>query len=308
MQNSKGLQVTPKLLVILISSGENELSECKAAIDEQNDINFEVFHIKDKSNKEAHEICYNTIMANSDSFTHFVKVDADMVFISNTKLSEMIKVFLSDPDLDHAAFSVFDWASQKAIIGMNVFSNRCYWINFDDNLFVDPLPSFPGKRKLFWSGVAPVALHSSNPSIKQAIQFGCHRALKILQRDRRIPNLNRANFQFDLMYQVYQQFLLEPDEKRIAVLFGVESVFSREHLKVLDSKDNPLFIQLTREFDETSQDTLKENINNTWGIQKTRINFFFNFMKMKLWMRFVFFKAIQKLNNMIIRNHASMDK
>ena len=165
-----------KVLILLLSSGENELEDSKLSIQNQKNIDFDVLHIKDLPNKEAHVKLYRTIEENIDQYSLFLKVDADMVFADDFKLEEIAKCFNEDKELDHIAFSVFDWYSQKAIIGMHAFSNRCFWPKFDDLLFVDPSPSYPGKSKIVWESPAPVAYHSPNPSIIESIQFGFHRA------------------------------------------------------------------------------------------------------------------------------------
>lgn len=276
-----------------MSSGENELNECKKAISGQVSINFDVFHIKDLSNKEAHQLCYSTIMNKKDKYSYFVKVDADMVFTSNTKLEEIINVFKNNPNLDHASFSVLDWASQKAIIGMHAFTNRCYWSKVVDNLFVDPSPSYPGEGKIIWENPAPVAWHSPNPSIKQSIQFGYHRTLKILQKEKKIPNLSRSNFQYDLMYQVYQQSLLDSDNRRLATLFGVDAALHSSRMKFLDSKENPVFDKLEEVFLKKDCDKLKIRFDKIWGMSKFKTEFFFSFLKFKIWIRY-FIGAINK--------------
>lgn len=285
----------PKILVILMSSGENELQLCEDSINRQQEVNFDVFHIKDKSNKEAHEICYSKIMEKKSEYTHFIKIDADMVFFSNTKLVEMLSFFESKPDLDHVVFSVLDWASQKVIIGMHMFSNRCDWNNLTDPLFVDPSPSYPGKGEIVWRAPAPVAWHSPDPSIKQSIQFGCHRAMKIIQKDRKIPNLEKSNFQYDLMYQVYLQSLLDNDERRLAILFGVYSTLKKGGLKIFDKKTNSYFDGLVSEFNSMDKVKLKHNFDKIWGGRGFKTNYFFTPVKFFIWCRFLFYKINKKI-------------
>jgi hypothetical protein len=281
-----------KVLILLLSSGENELEDCKLSIKNQKNVDFDIFHIKDLPNKEAHLKLYKTIEENIDYYSIFVKVDADMVFLDDYKLYEIIKCFTKDDELDHIAFSVFDWYSQKAIIGMNAFSNRCFWPKFDDLLFVDPLPCYPGKSKIVWNSPAPVALHSPNPSIIESIQFGFHRGKKIVQYDRRIPVINRSNFQYNLMYQVYAQMLLDSDERRLAVLYGLKYAISNKRDKVLHAKNAPLFYELLDDFNKLNKLNLKAEIIKDWtGPYRSS---FFSFLKFKVWLRYIFWGFVRK--------------
>ena len=159
-------------------------------------------------------------MRNVSNYELFVKIDGDMVLKSNTVLSEMVDYFVANPSLDHAVFSVLDWFSQSALMGLHVFSNRCDWPSLDDDLFVDPTPVFPGDEKLVWTDPSPVAWHASNPSNEQSFRFGYHRYLKILQRGTSRPSFRRAEFHYDLLTLVYKQLKLDPDPRRIIALYG----------------------------------------------------------------------------------------
>jgi len=284
-----------KALLIVMSSGENELSLCLDSISSQVGVNFDVYHIENKPNKEAHEECYKKIMTDSGLYDYFIKVDADMVFINDTKLKEVIQFMYEDRSLDHAAFSVLDWASQKLIIGMHVFSNRCKWEASGDLLFVDPSPCFPGKEAIVWGGPSPVALHSPNPSIKQAIQFGCHRALKILQKDRELPDLDRSSFQYDLMHQIYKQLLVDYDVRRLAILYGVMKTLKRTSFFVIDSKNHVIFSEMEKDFLRGDNMEILNRVNSFFGGGRMKVSFFFSFTKFCIWRRFFFIKIFKKV-------------
>lgn len=281
-----------KVLIVLMSSGENELDACKESLFLQEGLSFDFFHIEDRPNKEAHHLCYKKIMQEKDNYSYFLKLDGDMVFAGKDKLRKMIDMLLTRPDIDHASFSVLDWASQKSIIGMHVFSGRCQWQLSEDEVFVDPSPKYPGKKIIVWNSPAPVAWHSPEPDIKQAIQFGCHRALKIVQRDRKLPSLARSSFQFNLMEEVFQQYCIEKDIKRLAVLFGVEKVFRHSGFTVLHSKQSSVFDDLVLEFENAEARELEKKIQSRWGANLGNPNFFFSSVKFKLWLRAFFFRVL----------------
>ncbi|OOE39314.1 hypothetical protein BZG00_10515 [Salinivibrio kushneri] len=282
-----------KVLVIIMSAGENELEDVQHAIDNQVNVDFDVVHIKNLPNKKAHIRLYKTIEDNSDNYQYFVKVDGDMVINSTKTLSEMIQIFEDDLELDHVAFSVLDWCSQKAIIGMHVFSNRCRWPDLNDNLFVDPSPVYPGRSRIVWDKPAPVAVHSPNPSILQAIQFGYHRGMKIVQRDRRIPCVSRAIFQYDLMYQVYRQLCLQNDLVRLAVMFGLEAAIKSKKESRFESKDHKVFLNLLSEFEPMDKNALRVEIDKRWqGPWQAQ---FFSPVKFSIWFRFVLFSIVKKI-------------
>ncbi len=209
-----------KVLVLSVSSGENEAQTSLSLINDQLGVEFEVYVIEGLSQQQAHTKLYRTIMANSEKFQWFVKVDGDMVFQSPDLLAKMISLMSSDTNIDHGVFSVMDWYTQKAIMGMHVFSGRCHWPDLNDPLFTDPSPEYPGIQKLFWESPSPVALHSPDPGLMQAFQFGFHRCLKIVQKDRYCPNVQQALFQFNLIKNLYEQNIINPDVRRKAALFG----------------------------------------------------------------------------------------
>lgn len=225
------------ILVISVSSGENELDKSLESIRAQEGVEFDLKEIRDLGNVEAHELLYSTIMSNSEYYSYSVKVDGDMVFARKTSLSEMINLMQNDVDTDHGVFSVLDWYSQKAIMGMHVFSSRCTWTR-RDHLFTDSNTIFPGSRMLVWGSPSPVAHHSPNPSLMQAFQFGFHRCLKILQRDRFCPKVSQSQFQFNLLKNVYEQYQISGDLRRKAALYGACEAANRRSAKNFVSRDD----------------------------------------------------------------------
>lgn len=283
-----------KMLVIVLSSGENETEACIDSLMSQQGVSFDIFRIKDMPNKAAHEELYKKIEIESVSYDIFLKVDADMVFLSGDKISKMSEYFRANRALDHAAFAVLDWYSQKAIIGMHMFSNRCRWPRLSDPLFVDPTPVFPGKSELVWELPSPVAYHSPNPSTAQAIQFGYHRALKIIQRNRSAINIERSIFHYDLMKQVYAQAKISPDCRRSAALFGAEIAFSTKNEIFPDRRDAQVE-KLIDEYDALSNREVDRIVGKRWGGGRLSFRSWFDTVFLKVWLRYFVSRIRRKI-------------
>ncbi|WP_143959159.1 hypothetical protein [Litoribacter populi] len=282
-----------KFLVIIVSSGENELEECMRVVNSQRDVNYKIFHIKDLAKKEAHDQLYEKIQSESLNYDLFVKIDADMILFSHHSLKQIQTFFLEHTDVDHATFSVFDWYSQKAIMGLHVYSNKCTWTNTNDPLFTDPLPNFPGNKKLVWDNPSPIAKHSPNPSSEQAFQFGFHRALKFLQKDRKVINISRSLFHYDLLYQVYLQSNLCGDRRRKEALYGAELAFSSKVIKYTSRNDNFLKEEW-RKLEKLSEKEVDRIIDERWGLGRFNQNFWFSSEKFSCWVKYMFNNLISK--------------
>lgn len=224
-----------KIYVGTLYVGENELEACKQSVKNQtvSNITHEIFsHLP---NKEAHDTLYNRIMELQNEYDYFIKLDADMVLKRDTIIEELVDIFETEQNLDHAVFSVDDWYSNTQIMGMHMFSNRVKWDIRKDGLFVDPNPIIKGNRIMCWDTPAPVADHSPNPSISEAYMFGYHRALKIVQRNRVHKITNAAKFQLELLQSAWQCLIKDQNIIHAAVIEGANRVFSSNQ-KVLDRK------------------------------------------------------------------------
>lgn len=228
-----------KILIIMLYSGENEISESIESIKSQKYRHWEHRLISFRPNLEAHKEMQQLIMEKSSDFDLFIKLDADMVFCHENILENIVEIFASDPELDHAIFAVRDWSSGLNIQGLHVYSPRVKWDDTADSLFVDPDPHITGRRKVYMGEPAPVAVHSPNPSMRQAFLYGYHRALKVVQRDREHASGYQAHFQFYLLAKVWDQFVQQKDGRRAAVLLGAEAVFCGGN-KVLANKSTML--------------------------------------------------------------------
>lgn len=227
----------PRVLILTLFSGENELPESVAALESQSWSRREHKIFRYLPNLEAHQTLYDCIMNAVNEYDLFVKLDADMVFNRTTVLADIVDEFIRHKDLDHAVFSVRDWASATDIMGLHVYSNRVKWSHDDESLFVDPRPEIPGERRLYWNAPAPVADHMPNPSLEQARLFGYHRALKLVQRHRLRKNVEQAETQWNLLQGVWQAWKSTGEPRRAAVLQGAEHVFAGKDKVLVDKSE-----------------------------------------------------------------------
>lgn len=267
-----------------MSSGENEYYQSLRSIRQQKEIDFDLIEIKNLPNKEAHRTLYEEIAKNASSYDYFVKVDGDMVFLQDKSLARMIGVIAANSSLDHVAFSVLDWYSQKAIIGMHLYSNRCRWGDLTDSVFVDPSPVIPGEKVLIWSSPAPVAIHSPCPDLSQAFQFGYHRCLKIVQRHRKCPDLNRSNFQYQLLRSVYDQHLIDGDDRRLAALYGA-CMALRSNKQAFESRDSFLEFQDSLADFDANKMIIERVVRGVWGYGRFRERYVINVPMFDIWFR-----------------------
>lgn len=251
----------PNVLILTLYSGENELDDAIAALKTQTWSRWEHRIFRDLPNVEAHQALYDCIMNARDEFALFVKLDGDMVLTRTSALADVVHEFVLHEELDHAVFSVRDWASQQDIMGMHVYSNRVTWSHTDEALFVDPAPVVPGERRLYWQAPAPVADHMPNPSLEQAWLFGYHRALKIVQRGRLRKNAEQARIQFLLLQGVWEAYKSSLEPRRAAILLGAEQAFAGKDRALTDKRS----VCVTREWkDFQQQHHVDDRLTKCW--------------------------------------------
>ncbi len=233
-----------RVLVGTLFSGENEFRQCKDSLQDQVFTNWDHVVYKNLPNKKAHETLYRKFMDEAENYDLFVKLDADMVFMSEQSLSKIVGTFQNYKHLDHALLGVKDWASNSIIDGLHIFSNRATWTKNDENLFVDPSPKVPGKKFYTHNEPAPLVVHSPNPSKNQAFRFGYHRALKLLQTDRVGFSFLSSRMQFKLLSNIWHQYYIKRDVIRGIILFGADYVIRNEASPDLYSNDKETLYQI----------------------------------------------------------------
>ncbi|MCP1169222.1 hypothetical protein [Limimaricola litoreus] len=256
-----------KVMILTLHSGENEFPSCLESIKRQThaDITHKVF--SGLGNWEAHNALYQTVMESSGDFDIFIKLDADMVFTRSTVVEEICGIFSSVNDLDHLVCSLEDWPSQRAIMGMHIFSNRVMWNTISDRLFVDPDPYVPGGKIVLSAKGVSFATHMASPSLEQAYLFGMHRALKVIQREQPQIKVSQVRSQFVLLERIYDVWRVQPDVLRAAMLLGAERAFSSTEA-YMKGKSSSVISHY--DVQRVSSDEICQDIEKLWGRRSLR--------------------------------------
>lgn len=213
-----------KLLVGMLSHGENERQQAIDALKSQSYKDWDFFEIRDKPNKQAHQELYATFM--SSGADCYLKLDADMV------LKADILGFLVDQtrSMDITMVDVNDWPSMLAIAGMQIFSKRCVWENDgDDRLMVDVTPRFQTRQDF---EDKPWVDHMPDPHDFESFRYGVHKALKVMQPDRQRKDIKKALLHYTILRNIWKH--RNSDRRRKLMIAGAECVFSGQFRPLLD--------------------------------------------------------------------------
>ena len=220
--------MNPSFLVGMLYTGENERDDAVAALKRQRFTGWELVTLENLPNKQAHDELYQMFMEEAGNFSHFLKLDADMVLRRATALEEILEVFDRIVGLDWLMLDVQDWYSGTLMPGLQIFSNRVRWPSNPDLLMVDHAPHFPGSSLRLSEPPAPVVDHSPNPSGLQVFRFGVHRALKALQPDRTRADRqeDKAAVHWGVLNSVWRRYRADPDRRRALAIAGAEFAMS----------------------------------------------------------------------------------
>jgi len=259
----------PRILVLTLYSGENEIDLCKESVSKQNGVTatHEVF--ENLPNIEAHRTLYARIMEQSKSYDWFVKLDADMILNDEHSLQKSIQhIEKLKENAGMAIFTLQDWPTSIPIWGINFFSPSCKWDwvknseTIPDQLFVDPDPIHEGSRLIIDEPPAPIASHMQSPSNFQAFFFGAHRALKALSKDGDKPS-SRAKTQWNILRAVGKHYGLSKNKKLALILAGAEYIRNlekTENLPELLNKDDSAINNAFKKYSGKSDKELKSII------------------------------------------------
>lgn len=216
-------QQIPRVLVLTLYSGENEIEECLSALDSQSFQNYDHLVISNFPKKEAHDLLYTECMEHSEKYDYFIKLDADMVLTSTRSMQNLLAY--CGVEYDKVTVSVFDFFTNSPILGIHLFSNKVRWVLEDEKLFTDSRAEiYPGKRRVVVEKNHPNVNHASNPTEFQAYVFGIHRAIKALQKGRGTIFVYQLFFQFSVLRRVFQTFIATGDKRLEFTLKGAYSV------------------------------------------------------------------------------------
>lgn len=216
-----------RFLVVTMHAGEPQLERCTDAVRAQEGVDVEHVLISDLPNVEAHARCYEEIQARSADYDVAVKLDADMVLSGDHVLETIGRWFVTDPELDHGQLALHDFFTDRAIMGLHVFSPRVRWPEHSDGLFVDAAPIVPGRRAEVWQPPIPIADHAPDPTPRQALGFGVHRGQKAFQWDRRRIKGSQARDQWRTLVWTWEAFERTRNMERGAAVYAADLVWRR---------------------------------------------------------------------------------
>lgn len=250
-----------RTLVITLSCGERELPECKKSVANQKNTDVHHHVISGLPSAEAHAALYRTVMRMQGEYDLFVKLDGDMVFATPEAVSRIRDYFSRNVGLDHAVFPVYDHLTNRNIVGFHTFSWRSAWSASDEQLFVDPNPYIPGYSNKKVTQLGVMVDHAPYHSSFQAFCFGVHRTLKIVQRDRSVPYLDRSIMQLRHMIGLRAVAMKVPrDERKLCGLIGSVMTLRGHFDSKSADRDDPKLVSEFGSLDGHDSDTLSRMI------------------------------------------------
>ena len=260
------------VLVLTLFSGEAEFDRCRSSLEQQDYLSWEQRVFDNLPNTEAHARLYETVMAESEDFGLFLKLDADMVLADDEVLSDLVRVFEERPDLDHLVVAVSDWMTESHIIGAHVFSNRARWKRHKETLYVDPDPEFPGRKLVVNDPPRDLILHAESPSPLQAFHFGAHRALQASQVYRRLQDArpHNARIQWQYLDRVWDHYERSGDRRLGLAVLAADMVFRRELPPTANDYSDAALLAAFESTEALDDDEIRERLVSRWSSPKVR--------------------------------------
>jgi hypothetical protein len=152
-----------------------------------------------------------------------------MVFKREKCLREIVKIFQKNKNLDHLVTAVHDFFSNSLIMGLHIFSNKVWWEKDEEDLFVDSDPLRKGEKINMWEKPAPFVVHSPNPNLMQAYNFGIHRMSKAIQYKKTEIKKGQIFYQWNLIKKVWLNFKKTEDARLGLTILGAEDVLTKRY-------------------------------------------------------------------------------
>jgi hypothetical protein len=175
-----------RILAGTLYAEENEIEQCLRSIRGQVGVECEHFLIEGLPKGEAHRRLYGTFMERAAEFDLFVKVDADMVLVSDSIFRRMYERMVAEPSVLDLCVAVHDFFSLRLIMGLHGYRSSVTWPTPDETgapserLFTDRSPVPKSARLNDRRDLAPAARHCPDPSPFQSFHYGLHRGAKLL--------------------------------------------------------------------------------------------------------------------------------
>lgn len=266
-----------RILVGILYCIENELQKCIESIEHQTFKKVDVFVIEGMPNKTAHDQLYSRFMANANRYDLFIKVDADMVLIDNKFFHKVVNQFNTNNLLEHLEIAVHDFFSDQLIWGLHIYRNTVKWQKSNDELFTDLVPMSSHHKIVDDKNLAPAAAHCMDPGGFQSFHYGVHKAIKIMQPDRKDKLWEHAVYHWKILQKTWDHYFRSRDIRIGYALLGAELAF-REKLKAphLDY-NNPYCHELYRRYKDRGYDGIIKDLRRlklfNWGFLPANYRF-----------------------------------
>lgn len=205
----------------MLYSGESEYEESVESLNAQSLNSWDLYEIKNQPKKVAHDSLYGYFMSQSNNYEYFLKLDADMVFVSKNTLQEMVDTFEQN-DLAHLISYVRDVPSGIDIPGIQMFRSDSKWLGSNDPLNTDYAP------KIFGNTVAVLDKHwinhMPNSTDYQLFRYGIHKALKSLQPDRENKSFHKFLMHLNILQGIARHAFTKPESGYFYSLIGATLV------------------------------------------------------------------------------------
>jgi len=216
-----------RIFVGTLYSGENELSGCIESVCKQTYEDHVQFFFEGLPKKEAHDE-ENKTFAESD-FDILVHLGADTVLTDNYFFNGLVKNFTNNDWLQQITVPLWDFFSNQVIWGINAYHN-IEWEERDERVFTDFMPIRKGcEVKIYHI----VGIHCPNPGWFQSFHYGAHKAMKILEADRRGYKARKEYFQ-DIINKTNIHYKKNNDVRLLLCVmgarFGIAKDLKSEHL------------------------------------------------------------------------------
>jgi len=215
-----------RLYVGTLYTIENEFDECVQSIKAQSYVHFDHCVLRNLPNKEAHVTLFKSFLAKAGEYDVLVKVDADMILVSDSLFENIVRVLKANEWADVLSIAVHDFFSDQLIWGLNVYRNSVRWDFEKQSLFVDR-PEVPIERYLMDDRqLAPAAYHCKNPSPYQAFHYGIHRALKVITPNENEETRSTNNAHWRMLERTWVNFHKTRDIRMGLACLGAELAYT----------------------------------------------------------------------------------
>ncbi len=253
------------VLVGTLYSGEQEFDRCVDALTHQHYCHRSHFIIEHMAEKAAHEQLYDRFMHNAGEYDLFLKLDADMILTDPGSLGAAVALFDESPELDHAVFSVQDWMTDSAILGIHMYRSRVRWARHDDVLFTDTPPELKGTRRYFTRGApSPLADHGPEPTPAQAFHHGLLLGLKAFQNGVPESRPAQAFTHWRLLKRLWHHFDRVRERRLGLALMAVEHVLSHTVTPDFCNYTNTRFWQTFGMYETMTPDQMCRQLQPMW--------------------------------------------